>query len=94
MAVVKANAYGHGSVAVARHLHTHGVHHFAVATAYEGQELRQAGVMGFIQVFGGFNSRVQLSSRLLSYLFAPAVNQKGGRGHWVSVSWFGLAVVG
>ena len=52
MAVVKANAYGHGSVAVARHLHTHGVHHFAVATAYEGQELRQAGVMGFIQVLG------------------------------------------
>ena len=52
MAVVKANAYGHGSAAVARHLHTHGVHHFAVATAYEGQELRQAGVMGFIQVLG------------------------------------------
>lgn len=63
--MIKANAYGHGSVAVARHLYPHGIHHFAVATAHEGQQLRQAGVMGFIQVFGEFNSATD-SLRLLS----------------------------
>lgn len=52
MAVIKANAYGHGSVAVARHLSANGIRHFAVATAAEGQELRQAGIKDFIQVFG------------------------------------------
>ena len=89
MAVVKANAYGHGSVAVARHLHTHGVHHFAVATAYEGQELRQAGVMGFIQVFGGFNSRVQLLSRLFCIFSTLPWTKKGDGG--TGCQWAGLA---
>jgi alanine racemase len=52
IAVIKANAYGHGAVAVARHLSNNGIQHFAVATAAEGQELRQAGVQGYIQIFG------------------------------------------
>ncbi|CAL1527405.1 unnamed protein product [Lymnaea stagnalis] len=52
IAVVKGNAYGHGSVGVARHLSQCGVTHFAVATSLEGKELRQNGVTGFIQVLG------------------------------------------
>ncbi|KAL3876224.1 hypothetical protein ACJMK2_034094 [Sinanodonta woodiana] len=50
IAVIKANAYGHGSVEVARYLSRHGIHHFAVAAPSEGKVLRQAGVTDFIQV--------------------------------------------
>jgi alanine racemase len=42
--VVKANAYGHGAVAVARTLVAAGVEHLAVATVDEATELRDAGV--------------------------------------------------
>jgi alanine racemase len=42
--VVKANAYGHGAVAVARTLVADGVERLAVATVDEGAELRAAGV--------------------------------------------------
>ena len=52
IAVLKANACGHGSVPVARHLYDNGVRHFAVATPLEGVLLRQAGLHGFIQIFG------------------------------------------
>ena len=52
MAVVKANAYGHGSVAVAKYLESHGLRHFAVASALEGEELRQAGIKANIHVLG------------------------------------------
>ena len=45
IAVVKANAYGHGAVHVARFLKKHGISHFAVATALEREELRHAGVL-------------------------------------------------
>jgi alanine racemase len=44
IAVVKANAYGHGAVAVARTLVGAGVERLAVATVDEGAELRAAGV--------------------------------------------------
>ncbi|KAH3863268.1 hypothetical protein DPMN_026248 [Dreissena polymorpha] len=52
IAVVKANAYGHGAPQVARFLEKHGISHFAVATALEGEELRTAGVHCNIQIFG------------------------------------------
>lgn len=44
IAVVKANAYGHGAVPVARTLVASGVERLAVATIEEGIELRAAGV--------------------------------------------------
>jgi alanine racemase len=50
MAVVKADAYGHGAVAVAAHLERLGVSFFAVATVREGVELRRNGVTGRILV--------------------------------------------
>ena len=42
--VVKANAYGHGAVAVARTLVAAGVEHLAIATVDEAIELREAGI--------------------------------------------------
>ncbi|MCB1007556.1 MAG: alanine racemase [Acidobacteria bacterium] len=44
LAVVKADAYGHGAIEVARCLEPRGVAGFAVALAEEGIELRGAGV--------------------------------------------------
>lgn len=51
MAVVKANAYGHGSVGVAKALAYSGVDAFAVTTIEEGRELREAGLVLPILVF-------------------------------------------
>src|SRR5262245_17749305 len=44
LAVVKANAYGHGSVPVARALARTGVDFFGVTSAAEGIELREGGI--------------------------------------------------
>ncbi|MBA3688046.1 MAG: alanine racemase [Chloroflexi bacterium] len=44
IAVVKANAYGHGANQVARTLLDHGAERLAVATLGEGLELRKAGI--------------------------------------------------
>ena len=45
LAAVKADAYGHGAVEVARHLQSTGaVDQFGVATVGEGIELRRAGI--------------------------------------------------
>ena len=53
MAVVKANAYGHGIEKIAHCLETEGVEDFGVAIAEEGVVLRQDGVKGNILIFGG-----------------------------------------
>ncbi len=50
LAVVKADAYGHGAVEVARALEPRGVAGFAVALVEEALELRQAGVKAPILV--------------------------------------------
>lgn len=52
-AVVKANAYGHGAVAVATALREEGVRMLGVATVEEGLELRRAGIGGPVVVLGG-----------------------------------------
>lgn len=52
LAVVKADAYGHGAVPVSRALQSFGVNDFAVATLEEALELRNAGVGGRLLVLG------------------------------------------
>lgn len=52
MAVVKADAYGHGVEAVARRLEQEGVQAFAVACLEEGIHLRQMGLQGEILILG------------------------------------------
>lgn len=54
MAVVKANAYGHGAVTCAQRLSAEGADWFAVAMPEEGIELRRAGVAQPILSLGGF----------------------------------------
>jgi alanine racemase len=54
MAVVKADAYGHGAVECARRLAQEGADWFGVALPEEGIELRDAGVRQPILCLGGF----------------------------------------
>src|SRR6266516_588246 len=54
MAVVKADAYGHGAVQCARRLEKEGADWFGVALPEEGIELRQAGITKPILSLGGF----------------------------------------
>jgi alanine racemase len=51
MAVVKANAYGHGAVEITTALQRNGIDSFAVATVEEGVELRRSGLIGTILLF-------------------------------------------
>ncbi|MEM9610299.1 MAG: alanine racemase [Actinomycetota bacterium] len=53
MPVVKANAYGHGLVPVAKHLVASGTRRLAVAYVEEGIELRRAGIEVPILIMGG-----------------------------------------
>ena len=53
MAVVKANAYGHGLVECSKKLELFGVDYLGVALVEEGEQLRRAGILTPIHVFGG-----------------------------------------
>lgn len=52
MPVLKANAYGHGALAVALELEAAGADAFCVATVREGVELRKGGVKSEILILG------------------------------------------
>jgi alanine racemase len=52
MAVVKADAYGHGAIKTAVFLEANGCDFFAVTDLLEGIELRQAGIQSPILIFG------------------------------------------
>jgi alanine racemase len=72
MAVVKANAYGHGAVETTRALARQGTERFAVASLDEGIALRQAGISASIVVLGGlFEEQV---SELVAHRLTPVVS--------------------
>ncbi len=54
MSIVKANAYGHGAVPVAKALAKAGTDWFGVACVSEGVELRNAGIRKPILILGGY----------------------------------------
>jgi alanine racemase len=62
MAVVKADAYGHGAIDVARTIVHEGVEWLAVATVTEGVELRQAGIDVPILILGAVNQQLQVEA--------------------------------
>ena len=74
LAVVKADAYGHGAVGVARALATEGAEWLGVAIPEEGIELRRAGIRAPILVLGGFapeQAELVLQHGLVPALFRP-----------------------
>ena len=55
MAIVKANAYGHGLIPISKKLNTLGINDFAVASLEEGIELRKNNIQGNILILGYTN---------------------------------------
>lgn len=56
MAVVKADAYGHGAITIAQTAIANGADCLAIATLAEGVELRQAGITVPILILGAINA--------------------------------------
>ena len=86
MAVVKANAYGHGDVLTARVCMENGVKAFAVATLAEGIRLRRAGIKGEILILGWTPpeqsrtlARWRLTQAVVGPAYARALNDSGCR---------------
>lgn len=52
IAVVKANAYGHGDIQCAEALNECGINHFCVSNLWEAQRLSDAKIKGKILIFG------------------------------------------
>ncbi|MDR4463764.1 MAG: alanine racemase [Nitrospira sp.] len=72
MAVVKANAYGHGAVETAQALSHQGIVRFAVFSIEEGIALRHAGITASIVILGPVFSR-QVED-LFAYRLTPVVS--------------------
>lgn len=71
MAVVKANAYGHGSVAVSRAAIEAGADYLAVANLREALELREAGILSPILILT--ESPTSVMDDVLHYNFTQTV---------------------
>lgn len=71
LAVVKANAYGHGAVPVARTFAKAGADWFGVTCTAEGAELRESGIRQPILVLTGFWAGEE--QRLLELRLTPAI---------------------
>lgn len=74
MAVVKANAYGHGAIEVSRALVASGVGRLAVASVQEGIALREAGINADILVLVDlFDKHVQ---DLIAHRLTPVITEQ------------------
>jgi len=72
MAVIKADAYGHGAVPVAKCLGESGIDWFGVATVEEALELREAGIEQPILLLGGLY--MSDPAHLIEYRLTPSVS--------------------
>jgi alanine racemase len=90
LAVVKANAYGHGAIGIARELEKLGVDFLGVAFIEEGIKLRKAGIQKPILILGGvfpFHVKKIFTFRLTPVVFdlslARALDAEGKRQNHV-----------
>lgn len=74
MAVVKANAYGHGAIEISRALVLHGVSRLAVASAEEGAALREHGISCEIVVLADLIE--EHIPELLAHRLTPVVTNR------------------
>ncbi len=88
MPALKANAYGHGAVYLAKELNRLGVDAFCVACVQEGIELRRAGIKGEILILGYTHpsqfdnlGRYHLSQTVIDYSYAEKLRQYGKKLH-------------
>ncbi|MFL6263722.1 MAG: alanine racemase [Thermoanaerobaculia bacterium] len=80
MAVVKADAYGHGAVGVSRALEAAGVDWLGVALLEEGAEIRRAGVEVPILVLG--TARPEKIALYARYGLTPALSSLAELNRW------------
>ena len=76
MVVIKADAYGHGAIPVAKSLAAEGCGHFGVATIAEASELREAGIRTRIFLLGGFfpeQAREVLALEVTPFIFDVSI---------------------
>jgi len=74
LAVVKADAYGHGAIPISLRLEKLGVEYLGVAISEEGVELRKAGVKAPILVLGGiFGGEVD---QIFRFRLTPVIFRK------------------
>lgn len=79
LAMVKADAYGHGAVPVAKRLGAAGVAAFGVATVEEGSELRAAGITQPILVMGGLMGQGdRVAEQMVAERLTPIVHTRDG----------------
>lgn len=83
-AVLKADAYGHGAVAVARHLAGLGVERFAVALVEEGIALRRAGCESDLLVMGP--CRPEQRDAVREHRLVPTISSASQLESWCAVS--------
>lgn len=84
MAVVKADAYGHGDIEVATELQRAGVGAFAVASIEEGVRLRKKGIKGSILILGYTHpeevlrlKKYDLTQTVLDYHYGKILHESG-----------------
>ncbi len=70
IAVVKADAYGHGAVEVSKTILSEGIKHFGVALLSEAVQLRESGIKEEIIVF--FDQ--DINNDIIKYRLTPVVN--------------------
>lgn len=69
IAIVKANAYGHGDIQCAKALNSFDIRHFAVSNLWEAQQLSDNMISGDILIFGYCDIPLILENLDKSYLF-------------------------
>ena len=75
LAVVKADAYGHGAIEVAESLAAEGCQTLAVVTISEAEQLRKGGVTLSIMLLGGVLDKAE-ATRALELRVTPVVHRK------------------
>lgn len=75
IAIVKANAYGHGDVHCALTLNKCGIRHFAVSNLWEAQGLTNGGVQGDILIFGYCDIPLIFENLDKNYLFTVGTTE-------------------
>ena len=88
MAIVKADAYGHGAERIAKKLREEGVNSFAVATVVEGVKLRESGLDGEILILNYTPPQYarllhdnNLTQLLIDSFYARALDETGYKIH-------------
>ena len=88
MPAVKADAYGHGAVLIAKELQKMGIRSFCVASVQEGRALRSKGIKGVILVLGYTHPsqfpllcKYHLTQTVVVYAYAKQLNSYGEKIH-------------